>query len=263
MPFLETEQGEVFFAQRGEGEPALFFVHGAGGTHQHWGLQLRAFLEDAGRVAIFDLPGHGRSPGPGRGSVANYSSVLLALLDALKVERAILAGHSMGGAIALWTALTAPLRVVGLVLVGTGARLPVLPALFDCLEQGDVAAVAKEIVQRAYGSKAPPGLRELGEAAFQQNDPKVFYEDLLACSTYDVMTRLEDITCPTLIICGDEDGITPPRFSRYLHEHIATSELVVIHGAGHMVLMERSETVNAAVREFLRRLSLTGGTSDE
>ncbi|NJN66598.1 MAG: alpha/beta hydrolase [Chloroflexaceae bacterium] len=261
MPLLETEQGEIFFAQRGDGEPALFLVHGAGATHQHWGLQLRAFLEDAGRVALFDLPGHGRSPGPGRSSVANYSSVLLALLDALEVERAVLAGHSMGGAIALWTALTSPLRVVGLVLVGTGARLPVLPALFEFLEQGNLAEAAQAIVQRAYGSKALPGLRKVGEAAFRQNDPKVFYEDLLACSTYDVMTRLDDIRCPTLIICGDEDGITPPRFSRYLHGHLAGSKLVMVHGAGHMVLMERPDAVNAAVREFLRRL--TGGASGQ
>lgn len=252
MPFLNTAYGTLFYAQRGTGLPALVGIHGAGGTHQHWGLQLHA-LHDLGRMLALDLPGHGRSPGAGRQQIADYSDLLLAALDALELEQVVLAGHSMGGAIALWTAITAPARVAGLALIGTGARLRVLPALFTDFEQNPAAAV-RLIVERAYGSRTPPELQAAGEAAFRQIDPQVFRGDLLACNVFDLMEPVHTIRCPTLIICGAEDRLTPPRFSHYLHEAIAGSTFVLVPHAGHMVLIEQPEAVNSALRDFLMRI---------
>lgn len=250
MPFVETSYGRIFYAPGGTGTLPVVCLHGAGGTHQHWGLQLAA-LRSAMRICTLDLPGHGRSSGPGCRSVADYSAAVVAVLDALQDERVVLAGHSMGGGVALTTALNHPERVAGLVLVGTGAKLPVMPALFEHIEQGNLAAAVRLIVEGAYASSATPAMLAAGERAFMQTDPDVFYGDLLACAGYDVRDDLGSIQCPTLIICGDEDRITPPKFSALLHSRIGGSRLVVVPGAGHMVLVEHPAAVGDGVGEIL------------
>ncbi|NTW97360.1 MAG: alpha/beta fold hydrolase, partial [Oscillochloris sp.] len=128
MPTLETATGLVFYATHGEAGPALICLHGAGGSHSHWG-HLLGGLADCARVFAPDLPGHGRSAPPGRATVDGYVEFLFEFMDALGLERALLAGHSMGGAIALAAALARPGRVAGLALLGSSARLRVLPAL--------------------------------------------------------------------------------------------------------------------------------------
>jgi pimeloyl-ACP methyl ester carboxylesterase len=249
MPFLSTTHGTLFVAQSGQGPP-LVCVHGAGGSHEYWGYQRRD-LAAIGRVIALDLPGHGRSPGEGAAQVATYSAALLAALDALELEQAILLGHSMGGAVALWTALHAPARVRGLALLSTGARLPVMPALFAYLEQGQFTAAVEAIVQRSFGHAAPPQARAAARQTFLRTPPAVLSADLHACAAYTVRERLGDIACPTLVVCGDEDAVTPLKFSHTLHQQIAGAALVVVPGAGHMALLEQPEVVNAALRNFV------------
>jgi len=253
MPFCETHEGRLFVAQRGKESSSLPLVllHGAGGTHHHWGLHLRN-LSTSKRVLALDLPGHGRSPGAGRSSIADYSAVVVAALAATGLERVALAGHSMGGAVALWTTLAAPERVAALALVSSGGRLPVLPALFEHLERGEPAAAVRLIAQRAYGRSAPPELRETGEKAFLQTDPQVLHGDLRACAGHNVMARLGEVACPTLVLCGDDDQVTPLKFSRSLAEGITGARLVVLPGAGHMALLEQPEAVGAALHNWIR-----------
>ncbi|HEX7562659.1 MAG TPA: alpha/beta fold hydrolase, partial [Bradyrhizobium sp.] len=137
MPFAEIGNDRIYYAEHGRAADALrdqplVFVHGAAGSHLVWGRQVRVLGEITHAVAI-DLPGHGRSTLPGRNSIEDYGQVVLGLLDALGFERAVIVGHSMGGAIAQTLALSRPDRVAGLGLVGTGARLRVLPAIIDGL----------------------------------------------------------------------------------------------------------------------------------
>jgi pimeloyl-ACP methyl ester carboxylesterase len=249
VPHLTTTQGSIFYAQRGTRQPALVCIHGAGGTHQHWGLQLRD-LSSTVQIVAFDLPGHGRSAGPGRNSVEAYSQALLALLDELKLERAILAGHSMGGAVALWVALQCPERVAGLVLAGTGARLHIMPAILDGLDQNPMWAI-RLIMERAYDQYAILSALSAGENAFLQIDPLTFQADLLACDSFDVRSRLGEIACPALVLCGESDQMTPLKFSQTLHEGIADAELITVPRAGHMVILEQPDVVNAAIRDWL------------
>jgi pimeloyl-ACP methyl ester carboxylesterase len=212
-------------------------------------LQLRD-LSNTMQVVACDLPGHGRSAGPGRNSVEAYSQALLALLDGLKLEQAILAGHSMGGAIALWTALQCPERVAGLVLAGTGARLHIMPAILDGMDQNPVWAI-QLIMERAYDQYAILSALTAGENAFLQIDPLTFQADLLACDSFDVRPRLGEIVCPALILCGESDQMTPLKFSQTLADGIADAELVIVPRAGHMVTIEQPDVVNAAIREWL------------
>lgn len=252
MPLVATAAGRLFVAQRGAAPPALLGIHGAGGAHQHWGHQLHA-LSTAGasqqtpaHVVLCDLPGHGRSEPPGCTTIADYSAAVLALLDALELEQAILAGHSMGGAIALWTALHEPQRVAGLVLASTGAKLRIAPALLEALEQRPPEGV-QMVTEWVYGPRALPKMRRAGSAAFFQVDPRVFLADLHACDVFDVREQLGAIACPTLVLCGAEDQMTPPRFSQFLQQHIPAAELALIPDAGHMLMIEQPAATSQAI----------------
>jgi pimeloyl-ACP methyl ester carboxylesterase len=230
--------------------PPLVLVHGAGGTLAHWP---RALRELAGRrVVALDLPGHGASPPPAAASIRDAARAVLDLADALGVARFVAAGHSMGGAIALALALEHPDRIAGLVLVGTGARLRVAPAVLEATASGPVSAdAAAAIAASSFGAGAPAPLvagyaRDLAGTA-----PGVLHGDLAACDRFDAMDRLAAIACPALVACGDEDRLTPPKYARYLAEGIPGARLVVLAGAGHLAPLERPDACAAAVAAWL------------
>jgi pimeloyl-ACP methyl ester carboxylesterase len=249
MPYVSVAGERIFYAQRREEqERGLLFLHGAGGTHRLWAHQVQNLRSV--RTCALDLPGHGRSSGRGRTSIDAYRDVVRAFLDALGLERAILVGHSMGGAIAQSFALAYPYRLQGLVLVGTGARLRVLPAILDGLRQ-DLAGTVNQIISYAYALGAPSNLAEQGLADFLTHPPDVLHGDFVASDRFDVMGRLDEMTCPTLVICGGEDRLTPPKYAAYLRDHIPNAQFVLVEGAGHMVMVERPEEVTRAIQRFL------------
>ncbi|MBU0494607.1 MAG: alpha/beta hydrolase [Chloroflexi bacterium] len=258
MPSIQVNDERLFYVHRGPAAlapaemPAVLFSHGAGGTHRHWLPEVVA----AGaltRAYALDLPGHGRSTGTGRDTISGYVEVVRGLLDALGLDRAVVGGHSMGGAIAQTLALTYPDRCAGLILTGTGARLRVLPAIMEGVLT-DFSATVDVIGQYAYGPDAPTDLLRLGREEMLQNDPQVYHDDFLACDRFDIMDRLGEIRVPTLILCGTADRLTPPKYSHYLHEHIAGSTLTLIEGAGHMVMLEQPAQMNEAIARFLTGL---------
>lgn len=250
MPLIETSAGALFTAQRGEDGPALLFIHGAGGSHQHWGYQLND-LATLARIIAPDLPGYGRSPGPAPDTIARYADQLLALLDTLGISRAVLAGHSMGAAIALHLAIEQPARVAGLALLGGGARMRVAPAFIDGLER-DPPATTEQISAYLYDTEAPPELVAEGRAAFQHNDPATLRNSFIACDLFDVREHLTTVTCPTLIICGEHDQMTPPKLSTALQAAISNARLELLPDTGHMPMLERPAEVTAMLRELLR-----------
>ncbi len=242
----------VFYAQRSTSrtERSMVFIHGAGGTHRHWGYQVQAV--PGTNLYAPDLPGHGRSGGEARTSIAGYSEFLSDLLEALGLTRTTLVGHSMGGAIAQDLALNHASKVDGLILVGTGARLRVLPSILEGLPNNFQSTV-EMILRYAYSDKASQELVDVGRQEWLANPPEVLHGDFLACDSFDVMGRLGEIRCPTLLICGEEDQLTPPKYSHFLQERIADATLIIIPGAGHMVMLEQPEQVSCTVEEFLRR----------
>ncbi|NJL34773.1 MAG: alpha/beta hydrolase [Chloroflexaceae bacterium] len=248
MPFVELPRGKIFVAQRGAGSPPIVCIHGAGGLHQHWGAILRT-LGDTTHTLLPDLPGHGRSDPPGCQRIVDYSNVIQQVMDALALDKVILAGHSMGGAIALQTALETPRRVRGLVLVATGAKLGVAPRFIEALEDTPDDGIDL-IVDAAYSAYATLAMRKAGLAGFRSLNPQTYINDLHACHAFDIRERLSEVTCPILVIGGEDDQMAPPRFSHYLHEHLANSELVMLRHAGHMLPIEKPAEVGAAIRSW-------------
>ena len=261
MPYHAVAGQKSYFVRRGPipaSQHPVVFVHGAGGTHQHWLYQIRD-LSQALAYAM-DLPGHGRSEVPGRNSIREYASWLVDFLDAVELERVVLVGHSMGGAIALSSALSFPERIAGLGLVATGGRLRVSPTLLETIQQDPEAAVSA-ICRSAFGPGVPPQMLRQGRQQMESVPADVLRGDFRACDEFDVISRLGEIAAPTLVLCGTCDALTPAKYSVYLRDHIQGSQLSLIEGAGHMVMLERPQEVLKALEGLLTNLQI--GSSPE
>jgi pimeloyl-ACP methyl ester carboxylesterase len=249
MPNLTVNGQTLHYAESGAGGPVLVLIHGSGGDHTTWGRQLEG-LASLATVLALDLPGHGTSSGDGCGTIADYASGVRRFLSALGRGRVVLGGHSLGGAIAQALALDAPDLLRGLVLVGTGARLRVLPELFEILER-DYAEAVTFLTEHAWSPASPAELKELGRKTMATTRAVVTRGDLTACDRFDVTDRLGEIRLPTLAVVGEEDRLTPPKYAEFLARNIAGARLVRIPHAGHFVSLEQPDEVNRAIRDFL------------
>ena len=254
MPFVEIEREKIYYVERGastnaqQGAP-IVFIHGAGSSHLIWGAQLRA-LGDVARALALDLPGHHKSQGAGRDSIDAYAQVALQFLDARVIPRAIIVGHSMGGAIAQTLALAHPERVAALALVATGARLRVSPVFLDGF-QNDFDATVDKIIAYYFAAGADARMIEKSASLLRACGPRVVLGDFSACDAFDATERLAQIRARTLVICGRADQLTPPKYSEFLAARIPNARLTLIEGVGHHVMIERAEEVNRALREFI------------
>ena len=237
----------------GGGEiPPLVFVHGAGGNHLHWPPGLRRL--SGVRCLALDLAGHGQSPDEGEVSIDDHVRRLDEWRCELGLERAFLAGHSMGSAVVLMAALDTPEWVAGTALLGAGARLPVNPQLLEGIaDPATFVETVERIVGWSFGRQAPPRSVELARRRMIETGPAVLHRDFLACSVFDVRARLGDLRLPTVVVSGAEDRMTPAALGEELARSIPDARRVVIEGAGHMVMLEKPAEVEAALRGMLLR----------
>jgi pimeloyl-ACP methyl ester carboxylesterase len=156
----------------------------------------------------------------------------------------------MGGAIVQTLALTHPEVIKGIVLAGTGAKLKVLPMILDGIKK-NFRETVQAITRFAYSRKVSSDLIERGISEMIRCRPEVLYGDFLACDRFDFMNEVEKIDLPTLVLCGNEDELTPVKYSQLLHQRIKGSKLEILPNAGHMVMIESPEAFNEKVREFI------------
>ena len=270
--------GEIQMAYMdvGSGSETIIFVHGLGSYAPAWKKNIEE-LKSKYRCIAVDLPGYGRSSkGEYEGSMTFFSEKLIEFMDALKIEKAVLAGHSMGGQISIVTALKYPDRVSELILVA--------PAGIETFTEGE-----KEWFRDAISAKGvmltPLDAIEsnLGHNFYKMPDDAFFMvEDRYAMTgageeflwycyiipksvqgmvNQPVIRDLPKISQPTLIVMGAADQLIP---NRYLHggsaakiaekggELIPDSRVEVIKKAGHFVMYEKADAVNSAIRDFLQ-----------
>ncbi len=252
MPYITLNGKQVYYAgdSNREGVPVLF-CHGSGGGHHHWNYQLKGLRGKVNPLAV-DLPGHERSEGPPAEDISLSRKWLHCFTQAVQLGPFVPAGHSMGGAIALDYTLHYPDEVLGLILIGSGGRLRVLPAFLEQLSKGIVPTVLADYL---YGPEASDDLLKKGREEVESTAAATYYADLCACDKFDVMEKVSQISQPVLMICGSEDLLTPVKYSRYLEEKLPLGKVEVIAGAGHMVMLEKPDSVNQAIAEFIGHLA--------
>jgi pimeloyl-ACP methyl ester carboxylesterase len=249
---MPTAGSIYYFASKAQedDQPEVVLIHGAGGTHLHWPYNLRRLNNH--RVLAPDLPGHGKSEGIGEQAIERYAQLIADWLEDIGVKQAAVVGHSMGGAIAQSLALSHPKMVGKLVLISTGAVLPVNP---DLLEKISVPASAPSaldlIVKWSYAKGTDPTLLQQAREQMDAIRPTVIYGDFVACSRFDTTEQLSKIKAPTLVLCGEADKMTPIHFSKQLQENIPNATLVTIPEAGHMIMIEQPEKVAEEILNFL------------
>ena len=223
----------------------LVFVHGAGCDH-HVAEPLAAQLADFDVIAP-DLPGRVGTPGAPCTSVAEAATFVGGVLDALALPRAIALGHSYGGGIALELALTRPLA--GLVLASTGARLRVLASVLEMM-RAQAASSTESVGLVGWSAGADPSLVARLDASARAVPAATSLADWLAADAFDRMGMLEALRVPTLVLAGETDLLTPPKYARYLGAHIAGAQLEVLPAAGHLLPIDQADRVAPFVRVF-------------
>ncbi len=239
-----------YFAHEAQDRPPVILIHGAGGNHLSWPPQVRRL--DGERVYALDLPGHGKSEGVGRQSVEEYADDVIAFMNAVKLRAAVMVGISMGSAVALTLALKFPKKVLGLGLLGGGARMPVNPVILETAGNPNTFESAVDMVnENCFSSNAPQNLKELSKQSMMEIRPPVLLGDFLSCNQFDVSNQLSKINIPALIICGADDKMMPLKYSELLNNQMINSQLRVVEHSGHMVVAEQPDMVAELLKQFI------------
>lgn len=253
MPEIQLRGKKVFYKTGPGGinpqRKSVLFIHGAGGSHVQWYSQLE-YLDSLVNTLAIDLPGHGGSEGPGFNSVTRYADWVVEAIEKLNLFKISLVGHSLGGAIVQEIALMSPLFLSSIILISTGAKLRVHPKIFEGISTS-FGETTTWIAKNLYNKSTANDIVQKGLCQLQTNDPKTLLGDFLACDQFDRLDDVERITIPTLIIVGENDQMTPVRYSNFLHERIRGSVSKIAPHAGHMVMQEQTEFVNKRILEFL------------
>ena len=247
MPFYESDGLKLHYIDLGQGEP-LILLHGFGQDSTAWVDPQDSYARFF-RVLVADLRGCGQSDVPEPGYTAtDLAGDVINLMDHLGLERAHFGGFSLGGAVGLKLAIAHPDRLASLSLYSTweGGNCPhmrrwieIRSRIMAADDPDPVVNLGTRIV--SFFSPEFVNANEDRVQAFIARSmdnphpitPKGIEGHASACLTHDVIGRLDRITTPTLITVGSMDRSTLPSQSRYLHEHIAGSELIFIDGAGH------------------------------
>ena len=252
---MPTAAGLYYFAYGEElyDRPPVILLHGGGGSHLSWPPQLRRLSGQ--RVFTLDLPGHGKSNGVGSQDIAEYGRAVIEFLKAVRFSAAVMVGFSMGSAVALSLAMKYRKRVLGLGLIGGGAKMRVAASTLELASSpSSFPAAVQTIIENSYSSSADPRLKELASEQMMETRQAVLYGDFLACDSFDVMDSVKKLHLPTLLVCGSEDRMMPPSRSEYLRDQIEGAELHVLEGVGHMVMVEQPDEVAELLAGFLDRI---------
>jgi 3-oxoadipate enol-lactonase len=251
-------QGERIFYDRSGDKTAphkLLFVHGASSYASFW-LPVLARLTQIGEVEgiILDLPGHYRSQGVARTSIAEYAAFIERFVATLMTVHPDLGrtftyvGHSMGGAIGQELAIQAPDWLDGLVLLNTASKLSVPDAFLERLAHGEYDA--EYFLGRGFAAGASERLKQ---SLFKNNAVSIesSYHDFLAAAHFDRQQDVARIRARTLILCGAEDHIVDPDGPRRMHQAIPDSILMTVPDTGHFLPLEDPRMVARAIHDFV------------
>lgn len=240
--------------------PALLFLHGVGGGAACFGPQLAHFGRNR-RAIAWDMPGYGRSAALPAMTFPALADAAVRLLDALRIERADIVGHSMGGMVALELAGSHRDRLNRLILAGTSAAFGSADGSFqrnflaERLGPLDAGRGMAELAPSLVANMSAPGADAAGialaEAAMAAVPAEIYRQSLYCLTSFDRRSLLAELSIPTLIIAGEHDRAAPPAGMQRLADRIAGARFVCLEGSGHMLPMERPAAFNRALGAFL------------
>lgn len=279
--FVEVGDLQMHFKESGSGSPAIVLLHGFGASEFSW-REVLVPLGEHGRTIAYDRPAFGLTERLLPGEWSDRSpygpeaqiDLLFGLMDALGVDRAVLIGHSAGGAVAAQSALDRPDRVAGLVLVDA--------AVFS---SGGPPGLLRPLLNTPHANRLGPwfsrGIQQWGEELVRaswhdsnrvtpeilagyrkplqvENWDVALWELTKASRPTDLPERLDELDVPVLVIAGDDDRIVPTEESLRLAGEIPQAELVILEGCGHLPHEECPEAFLEAVERLLEREGIDG-----
>jgi pimeloyl-ACP methyl ester carboxylesterase len=229
--------------------PTIIFLHGAALSKNLWAAQVAALANIANTIAI-DLPGHKDSGGDACDRIPDYALSVSRFVENLKISSPILCGMSMGGAIAQALLITRPDVFQSAMLMHTGARLKVLPFIFEAIKK-DYASYLDLVVTFSISKKSDHSKIKAIMDDIAVLSQEVALKDFTACDQFDVIAQLGQIRARVLVVTGDDDAVTPPKYGEFLQKNIPNASIISIADAGHLSPIEKPEQVSQLIREFV------------
>lgn len=246
---------------------SLLFIHGAAMDHSVWIPALMHFCERDFNAIAVDLPGHGHSAGPLLPDIEAMSDWLVAIMDSLGIAQAVLVGHSMGSLVALDAAARHPQRVHKFALLGSTAPMPVADAILTAARNNDPAAFHL-LTQWGYSKRYLYGANTSAGVFMRINTLEVFercaagvlYNDMNACNNYSAgLQRASEITCPGLLILGEDDRLTPLEGCAPLRAALRNTEVLALPACGHTIMAEAPDAMVKALDSLLQQPARSPG----
>jgi 3-oxoadipate enol-lactonase len=248
---------------RGSGDPPVIFLHGFPFNHTMWRPQVDA-VSKVRRVVACDLRGFGASePGTANMTIDLLASDVIALLDALRIECAIGCGLSMGGYVLMNAVSRYPGRFTALVLADTQCiadsdenRANRFKSI-EKVEQEGVPAFTEGMIAKLFGPdtirEKKPVIEEVRQMMNSARPQAVIAALKALAGRSETCNALKDLRIPALILCGKDDGITPPSQSELMNNALSGSTMHTIPQAGHLSNLEQTEEFNRHLLEFIRK----------
>jgi (E)-2-((N-methylformamido)methylene)succinate hydrolase len=259
MPTFENSWGATHYVTEGSG-PSVLLIHGVGARLENWD-GVAAVLSRNFKVVRYDLRGHGKSSKvPGPYSLEMFADDAGGLLDHLGIAHAHVAGHSLGGMIAITLAARHPRRVDRLAVLSAAAgrtdeeRRNVMERI-ALIANGIPGDHFRNSLSRWFTDEfraANPELMEEYAARNKENDPTCYAAAYTVLATGDVGPDLPRVKAPTLVVTGEHDLGSNPRMARFIHAGITQSELRILPRLRHSILVEAPRTVADQLGPFFQ-----------
>jgi pimeloyl-ACP methyl ester carboxylesterase len=248
--------------------PVVVLIHGLGLNREVWDQTIGDLAQDF-RVLTYDMLGHGRTPSPlQKPDLTLLARQLAQLLAHLQVRAAALVGFSLGGMVARRFAQDYPDRCLALALLHSPhrrtpeAQAAILARVAQAKGDGPAATVEAALVRWFSDDyrKANPQVMDQVRGWVLANNPATYplFYDVLASGIEEIVAPHPPLSCPTLVITGDEDHGNGPEMAHAIAAEIAGAQTMILHGLRHMALMEAPERTNAPLSAFLKKVLIHG-----
>lgn len=258
MPTIPVNDNNLSYIDQGTGA-SLLLVHGLGSCKEDWHPQIESLAKEY-RVIALDLRGHGASSKPRIGySIRQFTDDVLTFMDALELSHVHLIGFSLGGMIAQQFAVDYPQRLCSVTVINATPSVVLdnwqVRKMFWSrllfIQFRGVKYMAKLIAKNNFPAPEQAQLREQVEQQFARNDKAAYFRSTRALINWDVRPKLNNISCPMLVISSDMD-YTPVSAKQLLVDAVSNARLEVIPDARHLLPMEQTDALNTVLLSWLR-----------